>query len=113
MMEGFPFYLLLYTIRTRNRGLRRSLFFSPSEYLAFQAEVDLDYDQDDIERTQMIAYANDLAIVTDVQRAEYMHQLQPSAFCAFTGLVMHYAKVVSILIGPTPQNTNKNLSLVH
>jgi hypothetical protein len=68
--------------------------------------VDLDYDQDDIERTQMIAYADDLATVTGGPRAEYMQQLQAtwlSAFCAFTGLVMHPAKVVSTIIGPTPR----------
>jgi hypothetical protein len=105
--------------------------FSPSEYLAFQAErrigqegesvrsimwtslydillewidpanrnlhkaeVDLDYDQDDIEFTQIIAYADDLATVIGGPSAEYMQQLQAtrlSAFSAFTGLVMHSA----------------------
>jgi hypothetical protein len=41
-----------------------------------KAEVDLDYDQDEIERTQMIAYADDLATVTGDPRVEYMQQLQ-------------------------------------
>jgi hypothetical protein len=36
--------------------------------------VDLDYDQDDIERTQMIAYANDSATVTGGSHAEYMYR---------------------------------------
>jgi hypothetical protein len=65
--------------------------------------VDLEYDQDDIERTQMIVYADDLATVTGSPRAEYMQQLQAtwsSAVCALTGLVMHSAKVITTFIGP-------------
>jgi hypothetical protein len=66
--------------------------------------VDLDYDQDDIERTQVIAYADDLVAVTGGPRVAYMQQLQAkwlSAFCPFPGMVMHPAKVVSTIIGPT------------
>jgi hypothetical protein len=68
--------------------------------------VDLDYDQDDIDCTQMIAYADDIATVIEGPRAKYMQQLQAnrlSVFCAFTGLVMHPAKVVSTNLGLTPR----------
>jgi phosphate/sulfate permease len=54
----------------------------------------------------MIPYADYLATVTGSSRAEYMQQLQAtwlSAFCAFTGLVMHPARVVSAILGTTPQ----------
>jgi hypothetical protein len=39
-------------------------WINPANRNLHKAEVDLDYDQDDIERTQMIAYADDLATVT-------------------------------------------------
>jgi hypothetical protein len=80
-------------------------WIDPASHNLHKAEVDLDYDQDDIERTQMIAYADDLATVTGGPRAEYMQLFQAtwlSAFCACTGLVMHPAKVVSTIICPTP-----------
>jgi hypothetical protein len=44
----------------------------PANRNLLQAEVDLDYDQDEIERTQMIASADDLATVTGGLRTEYM-----------------------------------------
>jgi hypothetical protein len=67
--------------------------------------LNLDYDQDDIERTQML-YANDLDTVTGGPRAEYMQQLQAtwlSAFCVVTALMRHPAKVVSTILNPTPR----------
>jgi hypothetical protein len=52
----------------------------------------------------MIAYADDLTTVTGGSRAECMQQPQAtwlSVFCAFTGLVMHSAKVVSSMLDPS------------
>jgi hypothetical protein len=69
-----------------------------------KAKVNIDYDQDDIKRTQIIAYTDDLTTVTGGPCAEYMQQLQAnwlSAFCDFTELVMHPAKVVSTILGST------------
>jgi hypothetical protein len=42
----------------------------PANRNQHKAEVDLDYDQNDIERTQIIAYADDLVTVTGNPRAE-------------------------------------------
>jgi hypothetical protein len=70
----------------------------------YKAEVDLDYDQDNIECIEIIAYADNLATVTGRPRAKYMHELQAawfSAFCAYTRLVMHPAKVISNILGLT------------
>jgi hypothetical protein len=81
-------------------------WIDPANYNLRKAKVDLDYNQDDIEHTQIIAYADDLATVTGSPRAEYMQQIQAtwlSAFCAFTGLVMYSAKVVSTIFSPTPR----------
>jgi hypothetical protein len=54
--------ILLEWINPANRNLHKS-------------EVNLDYDQEDIERTQMIAYVDDLATVTGGSpRAKYIQQ---------------------------------------
>jgi hypothetical protein len=121
-------------LRTAKELMQTDEAFSPTEYLALGksasslmwttlydillewiapanrnlhiAEVNLDYDQDDIERTQMIACVDDLATVTGDPSAGYMQQLQAiwlSAFCALTGLVMHPAKVVLTIIGRIPR----------
>jgi hypothetical protein len=101
----FPFCSLLYTIITRNWGLWRSLYpafqaerrigqgesasslkwtalydillewIYPANHNLNKAEVDLDYDQDYFEHTQMIAYADNLATVNGGPCAAYMKQL--------------------------------------
>jgi hypothetical protein len=67
-------------------------WIDPANRNLHKAELYLDYAQDDIERTQLISYADDLATATSVLRASYIQQHQAtwlSAFFAFTGLVMH------------------------
>ena len=69
------------------------------------AERDIHYTDEDITHTKLNAYADDLATLTGGPRAEYMQQLIAtwlSAFCAFTGLVMHPAKICSTILGPVP-----------
>ena len=80
-------------------------WIDPKNRHLHKAERHLNYSQNDIDHTQMDAYADDLATITGGPNAEYMQQLQAtwlSAFCAFTGLVMHPAKIVSTILGPIP-----------
>jgi len=69
----------------------------------------LDYFDEDARLANPSAYADDLCTITGGPNAEYMQQLQAtwlSAFCAFTGLVMHPAKIKATIIGPTPDKYN-------
>ena len=69
------------------------------------AETDLDYTDEDAEGATPSAYADDLCTITPGPRAEYMQQLVAtwlSAFCAFTGMRMHPAKIVATVLGPIP-----------
>jgi hypothetical protein len=81
-------------------------WIEPANRQLHEAVTNLDYDQTDIDNTNTVSYADNLATVTGGPRAEYMQQLQAtwlSAFCAFTGLVMHPAKIISIILGSTPR----------
>ena len=56
------------------------------------AETELDYTDADAEGASPSAYADDLCTITPGSRAEYMQQIVAtwlSAFCAFTGMMMH------------------------
>lgn len=63
------------------------------------------FTQADIDHTIINAYADDLATITGGPRAAEMQQQQAtwlSAFCAFTGLTMHPAKITATTLGPPP-----------
>ena len=69
------------------------------------AAENLTYSDEDVRNTKMNAYADDLCTITSGQRAGMMQQLQAtwlSAFCAFTGLVMHPKKIKPTIVGPIP-----------
>jgi len=82
--------ILLDWIDPRNRHQEKEL----EEYSDADANAAIPY-----------AYADDLATVAAGPRADYLHQKQAdwlSAFCAFSGLVMHPDKIRSTIVGPIP-----------
>ena len=63
------------------------------------------YSNDDIDKTTMAAYADDLCTITGGMNRAYMQQIQAkwlSAICAFTGLVLHPKKIKPTILGPIP-----------
>jgi hypothetical protein len=80
-------------------------WIDPSNRGLHAAETDLDYTHQDARDTCPSAYADDLCTITAGHKAELMQQhiaTWISAFCAFTGMVMHPAKIFSTIIGPIP-----------
>jgi hypothetical protein len=74
------------------------------------AEKQLTYSDDDADKANPAAFADDLATITAGPNAEHMQQIQAtwlSAFCAFTGLVIHPAKIKPTLLGPIPEKYNR------
>jgi len=70
----------------------------------------LEYTEEDAAGVKLNAYADDLATLSSGGNAEYMQQLIAtwlSAFCAFTGLVLHPAKICPTLLGIIPEKYTK------
>ena len=85
-------------------------FIDPTNRHLHIAETDLDYTDEDAQLANPSAYADDLATITAGPNAEYMQQVQAtwlSAFCAFTGLMIHPAKIKATLLGPIPPKYHK------
>jgi hypothetical protein len=84
-------------------------FIDPNNRYLHVAETHLDYSDEDALLAKPSAYADDLATATAGPNGEYMQQVQAtwlSAFCAFSGLVMHPAKIKPTVIGPVPPKYN-------
>jgi len=80
-------------------------FIDPTNRHLHLAEKNISYSDEDAQKVNPSAYADDLATVTSGPNAEYMQQLQAtwlSAFCAFAGLVIHPAKIRTTLLGSVP-----------
>ena len=80
-------------------------WIDPTNYHLHESETRLDYSDEDAAGACPSAYADDLCTITAGPRAEYMQQTVAtwiSAFCAFTGMVMHPAKIYSTILGPIP-----------
>jgi hypothetical protein len=81
-------------------------WIDPSNRHLHGAERQLYYTDADAAATCPNAYADDLCTITSGPRGEYMQQVQAtwlSAFCAFTGMEMHPAKIFSTILGPIPE----------
>jgi hypothetical protein len=81
-------------------------WIDPANRHLHTAEVDADYSDADVAHTTLNAYADDLATLTGGPNAERMQQLVATwltAFGAFSGLVMHAAKIYSTILDPVPR----------
>ena len=80
-------------------------WIDPANRFLHTAETELAYTDEDVAGVQMNAYADDLGTITSGPHAAEMQTLQAtwlSAFCAFTGLVMHPKKIKPTIVGPIP-----------
>ena len=78
-------------------------WIDPANRFLHNSEKESKYSEEDIIKAKMAAYADDLCTITGGPRGAFMQTLQAkwlSAFCAFTGLVLHPKKIKPTIVGP-------------
>ena len=89
-------------------------WIDPANRELHSAESDLHYTAEDISEAQMNAYADDLCTITGGPNAAHLQSTQAkwlSAFCAFTGLTMHPAKIIPTIVGKIPLHYRKAITV--
>jgi hypothetical protein len=89
-------------------------WIDPANRFLHTSETQLSYSNEDIEKTKMSAYADDLCTITGGPNGAYMQTLQAkwlSAFCAFTGLELHPKKIKPTIVGPVRKHHLKHLKV--
>ena len=78
-------------------------WIDPANRFLHNSEKESKYSEEDIIKAKMAAYADYLCTITGGPRGAFMQTLQAkwlSAFCAFTGLVLHPKKIKPTIVGP-------------